>query len=56
MKRESKNLGNWCVRRQVSGIPKGYFATVTMKTDATTQVGYKKELFAVSSDYAASAY
>ena len=39
----------------VSGI-KAFFATVTMSTDSTTQVGGKKELFAVSSEYAVSSY
>ena len=35
---------------QTMGI-KAYYATVTMQTDATTDPGGLKELFAVSSDY-----
>jgi hypothetical protein len=40
---------------KISGI-KGYYATVTLKTDDTTDVGGKKELFAVSSNYVESSY
>jgi hypothetical protein len=36
---------------QTSGI-KAYYATVTMKTDATTDTNGLKELFAVSSTFA----
>jgi hypothetical protein len=39
----------------VSGV-KGFFANVTIKTDATTDPGGYKELFAVSSDYIESSY
>lgn len=39
----------------MSGI-KGYFAVVTMSTDATTDIGKMKELFAVSSEYVDSSY
>ncbi len=39
----------------ITGI-KGYFATVEMKTDDTTNLGGVKELFAVSSNYVESAY
>ena len=39
----------------VSGI-KGYFANVTISTDATTDPGGAKELFAVSSNYSESSY
>ena len=39
----------------MTGI-KGYFATVEMKTDDTTNLGGTKELFAVSSNYVESAY
>ena len=39
----------------MTGI-KGYFATVEMKTDDTTNLGSTKELFAVSSNYVESAY
>ncbi|MAH47752.1 hypothetical protein CMI37_18165 [Candidatus Pacearchaeota archaeon] len=35
---------------------KGYFATVTMSTDASTELGGKKELFAVSANYVSSSY
>ena len=40
---------------QMSGI-KGYFTTVTMSTDAVTDYGGPKELFAVSSEYVESSY
>ena len=40
---------------QMSGI-KGYFATVTMKTDDTTNVGGSKELWAAGSNYVVSSY
>ena len=39
----------------MSGI-KGYFATVTLSTDETTDRGGLKELFAVSSNYTESSY
>lgn len=39
----------------ISGI-KGYFATVTMSTDQTTDPGSIKELFAVSSNFVESSY
>ncbi len=39
----------------VSGI-KGFFCTVTVSTDNTTNVGGLKELFAVSSNYSESSY
>ena len=39
----------------MTGI-KGYFATVTVSTDATTDPGGFKELFAVSSNYSESSY
>jgi hypothetical protein len=39
----------------MTGI-KGYFTTVTVSTDATTNPGGLKELFAVSSDYSESSY
>jgi len=37
----------------VSGI-KGFFATVTISTDKTTDIGGQKTLFAVSSNYTKS--
>ena len=40
---------------ETSGI-KGYFATVKMSTDEETQPGGRKELYAVSSNYAISSY
>ena len=40
---------------QMSGI-KGYFATVTIKTDGTTNVGGSKELWAAGSNYVVSSY
>ena len=39
----------------MTGI-KGYYCTVTISTDQSTDVGGVKELFAVSSDYVESAY
>jgi len=39
----------------MTGI-KGYFSTVTVSTDATTDPGGLKELFAVSSNYSESSY
>jgi hypothetical protein len=41
--------------KDMSGI-KGYFATVKISTDETTQLGGPKELFSVSSRYALSSY
>ena len=41
--------------RSMTGI-KGYFSTVTVSTDATTDPGGAKELFAVSSNYSESSY
>ena len=40
---------------KISGI-KGYFATITMSTDNSTDLGGHKELFAVSSEYIESSY
>jgi len=39
----------------ISGV-KGFFTTVTIKTDQTTNVGGPKELFAVSTNYIESSY
>jgi len=39
----------------VTGV-KGYFTVVTTSTDATTNPGGLKELFAVSSNYVESSY
>jgi hypothetical protein len=39
----------------MTGI-KGFFATVTVSTDDTTDPGGLKELFAVSSNYTESSY
>lgn len=41
--------------RSMSGI-KGFWSTVTIKTDNTTQKGKFKELYSVSSDYVESSY
>jgi hypothetical protein len=41
--------------QSVSGV-KGYFATVKVSTDSTTNPGGSKELFAVSSNYVESSY
>ena len=40
---------------QISGI-KGYFATVTIETDETTQLGGAKELWAAGAKYVVSSY
>jgi hypothetical protein len=40
---------------QISGI-KGYFATVTIKTDETTQLGGAKELWSAGTKYVVSSY
>ena len=40
---------------EMTGI-KGFYATVTINTDTTTDVGGPKELFAVSSNYVESSY
>ena len=40
---------------QMSGI-KGYFATVTVETDNTTQLGGPKELWAAGTKYVVSSY
>ena len=39
----------------ITGI-KGYFSTVTISTDLTTNLGGAKELFAVSANYVESSY
>ena len=41
--------------KSVSGI-KGYFATVKIKVDSTTNVGGAKELYLASSNYVMSSY
>ena len=41
--------------KNITGI-KGYFATVTVSTDLTTNYGGAKELFAMSSNYVSSSY
>jgi hypothetical protein len=40
---------------QISGI-KGYFATVTIETDETTQLGGAKELWSAGTKYVVSSY
>ena len=47
-------FGDW-LTTPATGI-KGYFATVHISTDYSTDIGGMKELFAVSSDYVESAY
>ena len=51
----SARIGEVMFGGSISGV-KGYFATIKISTDDTTQLGGKKELFAVSSNFAASAY
>jgi hypothetical protein len=53
--RSSANPGEVIFGSTMSGI-KGYFATVTIATDATTNQGGAKELFAVSTNYSNSSY
>ena len=51
----SGRIGEVIFGGSISGI-KGYFATVKISTDDTTQLGGKKELFAVSSNFVPSAF
>jgi hypothetical protein len=51
----SASQGEVVFGNSMTGI-KGYFATVTVSTDATTDPGGFKELFAVSSNYSESSY
>lgn len=48
-------VGEVILGNQASGI-KGYFTTVKMQTDNTTNVGGTKELFMVGSEYVPSSY
>ena len=50
-----RKIGEVVFGDEMSGI-KGYFATVKISTDATTQAGGAKELFAVSSNFVTSSY
>ncbi|MCP4325076.1 MAG: hypothetical protein GY787_25170 [Alteromonadales bacterium] len=50
-----RKIGEVVFGDKMSGI-KGYFATVKISTDATTQPGGPKELFAVSSNFVTSSY
>ena len=47
--------GEIIIGNQASGI-KGYFTTLTLTTDSTTDLGGTKELFAVGSEYVTSSY
>ena len=47
--------GEIIIGNQASGI-KGYFTTLKLTTDATTDLGGTKELFAVGSEYVMSSY
>ena len=47
--------GEIIVGPEASGI-KGYFTTLKLTTDATTDFGGTKELFAVGSEYVMSSY
>ena len=51
----SAQAGEVVFNSSTSGV-KGYFATVELKTDDSTNLGSIKELFAVSANYAESAY
>ena len=48
-------IGEVILGNQASGI-KGYFTTVKIQTDSTTDVGGTKELFMVGSEYVPSSY
>lgn len=48
-------VGEVILGNQASGI-KGYFTTVKMRTDSTTDAGGTKELFMVGSEYVPSSY
>ena len=50
-----RRIGEVVFGDMMSGI-KGYFVTVKMSTDATTDLGGPKELFAVSSNFVMSSY
>ena len=50
-----RRIGEVVFGDMMSGI-KGYFVTVKMSTDGTTDVGGSKELFAVSSNFVMSSY
>jgi len=50
-----QRIGEVVFGDQMSGI-KGYYITVTLKTDQTTDISGAKELFAVSSNFAVSSY
>lgn len=51
----SAQPGEIIIGNQASGI-KGYFTTLKLTTDATTDLGGTKELFAVGSEYVVSSY
>lgn len=51
----TQRIGEVVFGDMMSGI-KGYFVTVKMSTDATTDLGGPKELFAVSSNFVMSSY
>jgi hypothetical protein len=50
-----RRIGEVVFGNEMSGI-KGYFVTVKMSTDNSTDVGGAKELFAVSSNFVMSSY
>ena len=50
MNKSLANQGEILFGNEISGI-KGYFATVTMSTDADTDLGKPKELFSVSTNF-----
>jgi hypothetical protein len=55
MNKSLANQGEVLFGNEISGI-KGYFATVTMSTDADTDPGKPKELFTASTNYEPSTY
>jgi hypothetical protein len=55
MNKSLASQGEVLFGNEISGI-KGYFATVTMSTDADTDPGKPKELFTASTNYEPSTY
>ena len=49
------NINEVVFGNQVTGI-KGYYSTVKIQTDETTDIGQVKELFAVGTEYVLSSY
>ena len=50
-----RRIGEVVFGEMMSGV-KGYYLTITLRTDETTDSGGAKELFAVASNYVISSY